>query len=187
MQNKSGFTLIELLVVVLIIGILSAIAVPQYQKAILKSRFSQIDSIVNSSRKVVAYYLMSRGMPKDGQSVYFTGTERLNLLDGMPGNCDEDTQRCTIDDDIWWLVVCSNIKGRAVCGIAVYLYDWFDDEDDNAFYLTREKRTEDAWYLEMKFPRKEICQWAKDRNFPGIKTGCEKFGINLEPYESIYK
>ncbi len=56
--NRPGFTLIELLVVVLIISILAAVAVPQYQKAVLKSRFSSLMPTTQAIRdSQEAYYL----------------------------------------------------------------------------------------------------------------------------------
>ena len=47
-MNKKGFTLIELLVVVLIIGILAAIALPQYFKAVEKSKSAEALMVIGS-------------------------------------------------------------------------------------------------------------------------------------------
>ena len=57
---QRGFTLIELLVVVLIIGILAAVAFPQYQKAVEKSRATQALTLLKSvSQAMEAHHLAS--------------------------------------------------------------------------------------------------------------------------------
>ena len=47
---QKGFTLIELMIVIAIIGILAAIAIPQYQNYIAKSQVSRVMSEVGSMR-----------------------------------------------------------------------------------------------------------------------------------------
>ena len=58
-----GFTLIELLVVVLIIGILAAVAVPQYQKAVEKSKAAQGMMFVKAFNQAAPVYYLNNGIP----------------------------------------------------------------------------------------------------------------------------
>ena len=60
-QREAGFTLIEVMVVVAIIGILVAVAVPQYQDYIARTRVVEGMNLSSSAKLAVTEAFASRG------------------------------------------------------------------------------------------------------------------------------
>ena len=78
MKKNKAFTLIELLVVVLIIGILASVVLPQYQKAVTKTRFNSMLSTIRSLAEAKKIYYMANS----------THARSFGDLDvQLPGSC----------------------------------------------------------------------------------------------------
>ena len=118
-----GFTLIELLIVVLIIGILAAVAVPQYQKAVEKTRVAEARTVLRSIYQGYQLCILQHGVESDKCLLDENDATNINnnLLANMdvelPGEitnegCPEDLYVCintpnwsyTTDDpiDFWY-------------------------------------------------------------------------------------
>ncbi|HIH0898611.1 pilin [Vibrio cholerae] len=66
-KQQQGFTLIELMIVVAVIGVLAAIAMPQYQKYVAKSEVASVLATLTGSKTNVEAYTVENGIfPKKG-------------------------------------------------------------------------------------------------------------------------
>ncbi|WBA18307.1 pilin [Salinivibrio kushneri] len=103
MQKQQGFSLIELLVVLGIIGALTAIAIPQYQKYQNKAKVTAAIATLTNMRSVVEAYVMEEGkFPTDPKQfgiaeevgVELQGKEEVGgtistPVKGLPGGKDK--------------------------------------------------------------------------------------------------
>ena len=68
MNAQKGFTLIELMIVVAIIGILAAIAIPQYQNYVGRSNIASAVSTISANKTLLESYIMENGFFPNGTS-----------------------------------------------------------------------------------------------------------------------
>jgi prepilin-type N-terminal cleavage/methylation domain-containing protein len=79
-KNEKGFTLIELLVVIAIIGILAAIAIPQFASYRNNAFCSQVESdVTNAMIAAEAYYAENQAYPGDAATAGFTPTNGVDI------------------------------------------------------------------------------------------------------------
>ncbi|WP_428074528.1 type IV pilin protein [Candidatus Avelusimicrobium luingense] len=91
MKSNKAFTLIELLVVVLIIGILAGVALPQYQKAVTKTRYATLMHLTESIYEAEQVYHMANGTYGD-----------FDVLDvDIPHNSSSAPTRRQINGDVF--------------------------------------------------------------------------------------
>lgn len=116
-RAPKGFTLIELLVVVLIIGLLAAIAVPQYFKVVEKGKFAESMEWISGLKGAQERYLAKTG-------IYFSGTVSAPTFDANLGNMTKfvasAVSTSTLPD--WTVLLTRTTTCPAVYGCYVITY-----------------------------------------------------------------
>ena len=95
MIKQGGFTLIELMRVVASIGVLSAVAIPQYQNYVARAQVSEGLSLLGSGKMAVAEYYNENGsFPKDNATARLGAAN--TIIGKYVGSVTVDTGKLTV-------------------------------------------------------------------------------------------
>ena len=101
MKNKQGFTLVEMLAVVIIIGILTAIALPQYRRAIQKAKATEalvMLRTINDSAERLAALAGYRDFARMAAAVPARATfPNMDMFDSNTLACSVEDQTLTCE------------------------------------------------------------------------------------------
>ncbi len=130
-NNVNGFTLIELLVVVLIIGILAAVALPQYQKAVEKSKATQALTLLKSISQAAEEYYLANGSE-------FTSFDDLSVDIPWTGNIKAHSGFSEVkSNNDWSLQLDSSTSGWVI----IYIFRISGKYKGGGFHLVLHRQT----------------------------------------------